>query len=319
MTDIPSFNIWAFTAASKALERRLHHSSRRHRSRDRSSKLQTSLAPSRSDSTASPIETKVQPFTQSNLTSSPAISRRQSFTDTPPNGQSTIKSSTAPSSTMGSAAGSQLDLTKPIINEHYANWANDMEIDEDDVQSEAGGSSESESDRSDQAAGDNLAPSVGIVTVLGREPLFDDSHIVCERISTHGKIRPFEPIDQIPALNPRLRETIGQVHGDGAIQNWLRKRAEWDSKYSSSHKKWREIKISDRMQAEENGFLTRKLHGERPPLCSLAGWYDSHMARLVGQSVDEISGKTSNMMMMWQKISQKVSPLSPLRGTHFSQ
>ena len=289
----------------------MNHSSRRNRSRDRSSKLQTSLAPSRSGSAGpSPIEVKIQPFTQTNMTSSPAISRRQSFTDTdtPPNGQSTVNSSTAPSSTMGSAAGSQLDLTKPIITERSANWANEMEIDDDDVQSEAGGSSESESDRSDQAEGDNQMPSVGIVTVLGREPLFADSHIVCERISTHGKIRPFEPIDQIPALDPGLRETIGQVHGDGAIQNWLKKRAEWDSKYSTSHKKWREIKISDRQQAEENGFLTRKLHGERPPLCSLAGWYDSHMARLVGQSVDEISGKTSNMMMMWQRISQKVSP-----------
>lgn len=206
---------------------------------------------------------------------------------------------------MGSAAGSQLDLTKPIINERSANWANEMEIDDDDVQSEAGGSSESESE--DEASGDNNVPSVGIVTVLGREPMFDDSHIVCERISTHGKIRPFEPVDQIPALHPELRETIGQVHGDGAIQRWLDKRAEWDAKYSTQLKKWRDIKISDRQQAEEAGFLTRKLHGERPPLCSLTGWYDSHMARLVGQSVDEISGKTSNMMMIWQKISQKVS------------
>jgi hypothetical protein len=209
---------------------------------------------------------------------------------------------------IGSAAGSQLDLTQPIINEHSANWANEAEIDEDDVQSEAGGSSDSDSDSLDESPGDNSVPSVGIVSVLGREPVFEDSHIVCERVSTHGKIRPFEPVDQIPALDPTLRETIGQVHGDGAIHKWLGKRAEWDSKYSSQHKKWRDIKIADRLQAEEAGFLTRGLHGERPPLCSLAGWYDSHMARLVGQSVDEISGKTSGMMMMWQKISQKVGP-----------
>jgi hypothetical protein len=187
--------------------------------------------------------------------------------------------------------------------------ANEEEIDEDDVQSEAGGSSESESSitDSDEAQGDQSGPTLGVVTVVGREPVFHQSHIVSERISTHGKIRPFEPIDQIPALNPNLKEIIGQVHGDGAIQKWLEKRAEWDKKYSSQHEKWREIKIADRKRAEESGFLTRQMHGERPPLCSLAGWYDEDKARAAGKSVDEISGKTSNMMMMWQRISQKVS------------
>ena len=181
-------------------------------------------------------------------------------------------------------------------------------MDEDDVQSEAGGSSESESSitDSDGAKGDQ-GPTLGVVTVLGREPVFGQSHIVAERISTHGKIRPFESIDQIPALNPNLRELIGQVHGDGAIHKWLGKRNEWDKKYSSAHQKWRDIKLADRRQAEEAGFLTRQLHGERPPLCSLAGWFDVEEARAAGKSVDEYSGKTSNMMMMWQRISQKVS------------
>lgn len=245
----------------------------------------------------------------SNLVSSPPMSRRQSFTDTtntPVNGQG----STAPS-TVGSAAGSQLDLTKPIITSTSANLANEAELDEDDVQSEAGGSTESETSASETEAarGDAATPAVGVVTVSGREPLFGESHIVSERISTHGKIRPFEPIDQVPALQPDLREKIGQVHGDGAIQKWLSKRAEWDDKYSSQHQKWRDVKMADRAKAEREGFLTRSLKGERPPLCSLVGWYDGDMARAVGRSVDEISGKTSNMMMMWQKISQKVSSI----------
>jgi hypothetical protein len=187
--------------------------------------------------------------------------------------------------------------------------ANEAELDEDDVQSEAGGSSESESSvtDADEAAGDQTGPSLGVVTVVGREPAFGSSHIVSERVSTHGKIRPFEPIDQVPALNPALREIIGQVHGDGAIHKWLGKRAEWDKKYSSQHQKWRDIKLADRKLAEQSGFLTRQLQGERPPMCSLAGWYDVEKARAAGKSVDEISGKTSNMMMMWQRISQKVS------------
>jgi hypothetical protein len=236
------------------------------------------------------------------MTSSPTVSRRQSFSDTPGG-----TASTAPSS-----VGSQVDLTQPIITLSSAHQANEAEVDEDDVQSEAGGSSESESSVTEDegAPGDQATPSMGVVTVIGREPVFGQSHIVAERVSTHGKIRPFEAIDQIPALNPNLRELIGQVHGEGAIHKWLGKRAEWDKKYSSSHQKWRDIKIADRKQAEQAGFLTRGLHGERPPLCSLAGWYDVEKARAAGKSVDEISGKTSNMMMMWQRISQKVSPIS---------
>ena len=239
------------------------------------------------------------------MTSSPAISRRQSFSDTP-----TGNGSTAPSS-----IGSQVDLTQPIITSSSAHMANQEEMDEEDVQSEAGGSSESESSvTEDEATGDQVGPTLGVVTVLGREPAYSRSHIVSERISTHGKIRPFEPIDQIPALNPNLRQIIGQVHGDGAIHKWLGKRAEWDKKYYSQHQKWREIKLADRKLAEEAGFLTRQLHGERPPLCSLAGWYDVERARAAGKSVDEISGKTSNMMMMWQRISQKVSLYDIYRG-----
>jgi hypothetical protein len=227
------------------------------------------------------------------------MSRRQSFSDTTPG-----HASTAPSS-----VGSQVDLTQPIITQSAAHMANEQDIDVDDVQSEAGGSSESESSVTEDegAPGDQATPSLGIVTVVGREPTFSTSHIVAERVSTHGKIRPFEPIDQVPALNPNLREMIGQVHGEGAIHKWLGKRAEWDKKYSSQHQKWREVKIADRKLAEQAGFLTRQLHGERPPLCSLAGWYDVEKARAAGKSVDEISGKTSNMMMMWQRISQKVS------------
>jgi len=293
---IYSFNIWAYTAAGNALDKKVNGSQRRHKSRDpsRSNTAQTS-----STNGQSPIEPKLKPFTQTEMTSSPTISRRQSFSDTTPG-----QASTAPSS-----VGSQVDLTQPIITQSSAHMANEQDIDDDDVQSEAGGSSESESSVTEDegAPADQVAPPLGIVTVIGREPTFSQSYIVAERVSTHGKIRPFEPIDQVPALDPALREKIGQVHGEGAIRKWLGKRAEWDKKFSSQHQKWREIKLADRQQAEQAGFLTRQLHGERPPLCSLAGWYDVEKARAAGKSVDEISGKSSNMMMMWQRISQKVS------------
>lgn len=310
-----SFNIWAFTAAAKAFERRTRHSHHRHRSRSRDRSKHPSRSGTSSTGPSAINGSKIQPLTQGDIVSSPPLSRNQSFTetDTPPTGhQSTIGSTAA--STSGSAAGSQLDLTKPIISMTSANLANEAELDDSDVQSEAECSTDSEtsSGSGSGAPGDKTGASIGIVTVSGREPMFSESHIVCERISTHGKIRPFEPVDQIPALDPALREKIGQIHGDGAIQRWLEKRAEWDEKYSSQHQKWRDLKVADRRKAEQEGFLTRQLQGERPPLCSLVGWYDGDMARAVGKSVDEISGKTSNMMMMWQKISQKVSEKSTM-------
>lgn len=210
-------------------------------------------------------------------------------------------------STAPSTSGSQVDLTKPIINTTSAELANDEDLNNSDLESEASSSScSSDYDSPDQG------PSVGVVTVQGREPAFSRSkpstNIVAERISTHGKIREFEPIAQIPALDPRLRESIGQIHGgdEGAIHRWLAKREEWDKKFASQHEKWRKIKIADKAQAEQAGFLTRDLQGERPPLCSLVGWYDHDLAREVGKSVDEISGKTSKAMLMWQRMSEKV-------------
>ncbi len=62
----------------------------------------------------------------------------------------------------------------------------------------------------------------------------------------------------------------------------------------------------DRARAEAEGFLTRDLHGERPPLCFLAGWYDQDLARQVSRSVDEFSKKTSGAMTLWARMTTKV-------------
>jgi len=174
-----------------------------------------------------------------------------------------------------------------------------------DLESEASSSSD---DRSSHEHGHETDPTppTGTVAVRGTEH-FGDSFIVSERVSVRGKIRPFEPIEAVPALDPKLREHIGQVHSDGAIKKWLAKRTEWDEKYSRELKKWRKIKEEDRIRAQLGGYLTRGLDGERPPLASLAGIWDQDLARKVGRSVDEISKKTSGAMLMWNKMSTKVS------------
>lgn len=205
-----------------------------------------------------------------------------------------------------SKAPSILDLTKPIINSRAASAANAEDLDERDAQSEASTSSEDTDaeDAEDDPKDDKVT---GTVTVRGREPIFGASHIIAERVSNHGKIRPFEAINAVPALDPALREVIGQVHPDGAVKKWMAKRAEWDDKYAKDLKKWRDVKARDRGMAEQDGFLTRDLHGEKPPLAALAGVHDPELARSIGKSVDEVGKKSSMGMLLWAKMSSKVS------------
>ena len=199
-----------------------------------------------------------------------------------------------------------LDLTQPIIDSRAAQAANAEPVPDQYVESEASSSTDDEGDDRETSAAKDAGPSTGIVTVNGAEPPFGAGSIVSERVSTQGKIRPFEPIETIPALQPELREHIGRIHGDGALLKWTARRAEWDTKYASALEKWREVRRRDRAKAEVEGYLTRDLQDERPPLCSLAGWYDRDLAREVGRNVDEVSGKKAGgAMMLWMKMSSK--------------
>ncbi|WVQ79408.1 hypothetical protein IAT38_001505 [Cryptococcus sp. DSM 104549] len=318
-----SFNIWAFTAAHKALERKLEPkksqaslrpsekptptpSLKKHRS------LASLFQPSRANTGSSGDSAPTPPplsIPSSNALSGTTSSRSPS-THSPSTGV------TSPPSSRPSG----IDLTQPIISSAAASAANVEPIDASDVQSEAESDSDSASlssaysSASQDEAGEPRVPATGIVTVSGSEPLVGNVVLVCERVSTHGKIRPFEPAESVPALQPSLREHIGQIHGSGAIQKWLAKRALWDDKYSKELVKWREIKRVDREQAEKGGFLTRDLQGEKPPLGAVVGIWDKELARQVGRSVDEVSTKTSAGMGLWVKWGTKADKEHADRG-----
>ena len=273
MLIVYSFNIWAYKAAAKAVERHLNHKHSRSKLKRQAINLH---------------------ITTEN-TSHGRTSMESPVSQTP--------TTTAPSSRDPSV----LDLTQPIITDTSAKLANLEEPDPQDLESEA--SSSDTSNSNGIVDSDEATPPTGVVTVKGIEPVFGPGNIVAERVSTHGNIRPFDPIEAVPALDPALREQIGQVRGDGAIQKWLAKRAEWDDKYAKELAKWREIKQEDRAKAEQAGFLTRDLHGENPPLCSLMTWYDESMAERAGASVDEIGTKVNRGIGMWTKMSSKVSQI----------
>lgn len=174
------------------------------------------------------------------------------------------------SSTIGSR--SVLDLSEA-----------DMEAaNEDPLPEEGHYDSESEGSSDDSSADEDpgfngpssrsykKAPVSGIVTVSGIEPAFVNS-IIRERVSTTGRIRAMEPESEIEALNMPI-EQVGVISQRGPAKKWLAKRAEWDQKFAKELNDMRKNKEEDRKLAEKEGFLTRDLHGERPPLSAAVAW-----------------------------------------------
>ncbi|GAA6058771.1 hypothetical protein JCM10212_001887 [Sporobolomyces blumeae] len=145
-----------------------------------------------------------------------------------------------------------------------------------------------------------------VVRVTGHLPPFDASHMIRQRVSTHGKIRPLEPPSALPGctIDP---EHVGKLHA-GPVRKWLAQRAKWDAKYRTELDKYVQIRVDDRARAEREGYLLGQFEGERPPLASLAGWSSREWAREAGQSVDEVVGKkaaASMVLGMWSRVSSK--------------
>ncbi|GAA5843178.1 hypothetical protein JCM11251_001674 [Rhodosporidiobolus azoricus] len=132
-----------------------------------------------------------------------------------------------------------------------------------------------------------------------------EANMIRQRVALYGIIRSLEPASELDGctMNP---EHIGRLHAI-PVRKWLKQRAEWDSKYASDLDKYRAIKTKDRVLAEEGGFLLGQFKGERPPLGSVAGWWDHKLAKEVAASVDEIGHKTSASMALaaWSKLSAK--------------
>ncbi|WVN86963.1 uncharacterized protein L203_102138 [Cryptococcus depauperatus CBS 7841] len=295
-----NFNIWAFNAARDALETKLCQKQSRN-----SLKKERSMS-----SFKSPIRTakltKLAHLAPLSVSDLPASNLGPSAVSPSAMSLSASSNSSSPNISSSSSRPITLDLTQPIIATTAADDANIRPIGPDEMQSEA----ESETVSVLSSSIDSTPKDVNctspkcIVTVNGSEPLFGKVNLVSERISAHGSIRPLESIEEIPALQPELRERIGQVHGDGAIRKWLAKRAEWDRKYSSELKKWRRIRIEDWAKAEKEGFLTRDLQGERPPLCSVAGIYNTKLAGDAARSVDEVTSRNF-ALALWSKWGSK--------------
>lgn len=185
------------------------------------------------------------------------------------------------------------------------------EIDAQSEADEAEGESSSSSSSEDEGADDHSYTLNGTVphsdekiTVTGALPSFGPGRIIRQRVSCKGKIRSMESMTDIEALHiPPHR--VGQVHAAGPVSKWLETRQKYEKKYAKEVQKYRKIRADDYQLARDNGFLTRTLHGEEPPHCAIASWYDLDLARKVGRSVDEVSTKSNAAVMMYMRMSQK--------------
>lgn len=234
--------------------------------------------------------------------------------DSPLASGSTTPATSVPSATTSSTGG---------LTERLHRLANEQPICDADVQSE--GTNSPADDVSDESSSSNpddqtdegntvsnkaISSNRGIktqqnrVTVQGHVPSFGPGKIIRQRVSCHGYIREMEPEAQVPALQVSP-DNVGRVRITGPIRGWLTTRDKMEAKYAHDLQKYRKIKADDYELAKKHGFLTRTLHNDNPPICSLASWYDPNLARAAGRSVDEQGTRSSAAMMMYMKMSSR--------------
>lgn len=88
------------------------------------------------------------------------------------------------------------------------------------------------------------------------------NHMIRQRVSHHGVIRPLEPAAELPScvIHPN---DIGVVK-EGPVRKWLEARRQWDSRFSSARAKVHKKRLKE-MMAGYQGF-----DGETPPPSALA-------------------------------------------------
>ncbi|KAF2091386.1 alpha/beta-hydrolase, partial [Saccharata proteae CBS 121410] len=103
-------------------------------------------------------------------------------------------------------------------------------------------------------------------------------HMIRQRISRHGHIRPLEPASSLPCLNLPA-STIGVIK-EGPVRKWLAAQETWNKKFASEKRK------VQRKRIEELAEGYAKWEGERPPPTALAGRRRTEMPKAgrVGRS-----------------------------------
>ncbi|KAI0421447.1 hypothetical protein F5X98DRAFT_274300 [Xylaria grammica] len=88
------------------------------------------------------------------------------------------------------------------------------------------------------------------------------NHMIRQRVSRHGVIRPLESADELPACTLDPNE-IGVVK-EGPVRKWLEARRQWDSRFDAARTKVHKKRLKE-MRVGYQGF-----DGETPPPSALA-------------------------------------------------
>ncbi|KAI0429107.1 hypothetical protein F5Y09DRAFT_311253 [Xylaria sp. FL1042] len=123
--------------------------------------------------------------------------------------------------------------------------------------------SSSDSSEGVEAPSEKEAESPGAEVGKAGDPLPPfKNHIIRQRVSRHGVIRPLEPASELPACTLDPNE-IGVIKED-PVRKWLEARRYWDSRFESTRAKVHKKRLKE-MLAGYQGF-----DGETPPPSALA-------------------------------------------------
>jgi acetyl esterase/lipase len=106
------------------------------------------------------------------------------------------------------------------------------------------------------------------VTVTGVEPIYVD-HMIRERISIYGEIRPMEPVRDCSMLH--LDPTDIGVIKPGPVRKFMAARVVHDRRFGKRKAKLQRQRAREYARAEREGFAIGDFEGDSPPPAALAG------------------------------------------------
>ncbi|KAI1369808.1 hypothetical protein F5Y08DRAFT_291434 [Xylaria arbuscula] len=135
-------------------------------------------------------------------------------------------------------------------------------LDDDEISVISSSNSSSDEAAPDTGKADSLEPKQTQVGKAG-DPLPPfKNHMIRQRVSRHGIIRPLESAVELPACTLHPNE-VGVIK-QGPVKKWLEARRQWDSRFESTRAKVHKKRLKE-MMAGYQGF-----DGETPPPSALA-------------------------------------------------
>ncbi|KAK7942795.1 uncharacterized protein PG986_011908 [Apiospora aurea] len=110
-------------------------------------------------------------------------------------------------------------------------------------------------------------------------------HMIRQRVSRHGGIRPLEAEEDLPACKVSVND-VGIIK-EGPVRKWLETRSQWDNRFSSAKTKIHKARLKELIAGYET------FEGELPPPSALAG------RRKMGDKYAGLKRRKSMGLALW--------------------